>query len=959
MPGGWLHRLFGGKGWLKARDIIGCVFVGGNSGIVYQIYNGGEPPEPPSLPWEQDLPSQGSFEIFNLLRWTSRLSPELIGRDRDKQDLLSWATSGRGLRIRLLSGPGGAGKTRLAAELAQSLRDEGWHAGFTPIENGFTRPISSKGLLLILDYPEEWRAQVRALFQTAPRIENLRAPIRLLLLSRQTIDHWRDDIEQAGASALCDSYEVTIGPLDTQSAIHLFRVVVARLADNQRPTPSTFDDTVIAGWIERDPARHALPLYTIAAAVREGIEPGETLGLSGSQIITELVDLERRRLDAGGRNAGWGEQAASRLAGLAALGGGLDAAALHRLALPQLEIGLPPPERIVDAVKLFGWWENERFPPPSPDLVAAALLRRVLLDRPDRAPEWVWEALSDCAALDVQRLDRLVYDTVTLQGPNEAVLVRTLVRAVGQDVARAARWHPFFDTHELGFRLSPVGIAVAEALLATPDLPAEDRARILANSSNQLNDAGDTARALAAIREAVEIYRRLTEEKPGRFTLELATSSTILSEALRKAGDRAGALEAIRVAVEVFRGLAQENPARFDPVLTGGLDFERRLTGGLDFERRLAGSLNNLSAILRDDGEVAAALTAIREAVDIFQRLAQVNPSAYASDFASGLNTLSNSLSDAGEKAEALAAIREAVEIRRRQAKENPARFEPDLAAVLNNLSNRLSDAGDKAEALTAIREAVEIRRRLAKENPARFGPDLARSLNNRADRLSDAEDKAEALTAIREAVEVYRELSQANPARFAPALAQSLDNLSGRLSDDEDNPQALTAIREVVEIYRGLAEENPAGFAPALAESLNSLSTRLDDTGDKAEALAVTREAIEIYRRLAQESRARFAPALAMGLTVLSAKLGEAGNEPAALTAIHEAIQLHRALVQENPVRFAANIALSLIVLSKLLSRADDEVGAEAAAREAETFNAIARSAAAGRVFGFTIPKA
>jgi hypothetical protein len=125
MPWGGLHRLFGGKGWLKAKDIVGCVFVGGNSGIVYQIYNGAEPPEPPSLPWEQNLPAQGPFEIFNLLRWTS----QLIGRDRGKQDLLSWATTGRGLRIRLLSGPGGAGKTRLAAELAQSLRDDGWHPG--------------------------------------------------------------------------------------------------------------------------------------------------------------------------------------------------------------------------------------------------------------------------------------------------------------------------------------------------------------------------------------------------------------------------------------------------------------------------------------------------------------------------------------------------------------------------------------------------------------------------------------------------------------------------------------------------------------------------------------------------------------------------------------------------------------------------------------------------------------
>ena len=130
-----LRSLFGGGDRLRARDIAGCIVVGGNSGIVYQVYNGGELREPPSLPWDNDLPAAGPFEIFNLLRWNSRLSPQLIGRESEKQDLLDWAHGGRDLRIRLLTGPGGAGKTRLAAELSESLRQAGWQAGFIRLEN--------------------------------------------------------------------------------------------------------------------------------------------------------------------------------------------------------------------------------------------------------------------------------------------------------------------------------------------------------------------------------------------------------------------------------------------------------------------------------------------------------------------------------------------------------------------------------------------------------------------------------------------------------------------------------------------------------------------------------------------------------------------------------------------------------------------------------------------------------
>ena len=314
----WLLSLFGGGSRLRARDIRGCVVVGGNSGIVYQIYNGDEPPEPPSLPWDRALPTSGPFEIFNLLRWTSRLSPQLIGREQHKQDLLDWATSGGDLRIRLLIGPGGAGKTRLAAEVAQSLRDDGWHAGFTSLGKSVSRPLSDKGLLLIVDYPRNGASR-SARCLSARRKWRLRPPDP------------RAASEPAADGPLARGHRPIrrIGALrpvrgDGRAARSgggggLFRMVATRLARHRKVDMPRLDDAAIIEWIERGPALHPLPLFTTAAAIHAIIEPGETLGLSGAQIITALVERERRRLDAAGRNAGWGERAASRLAGLAAL----------------------------------------------------------------------------------------------------------------------------------------------------------------------------------------------------------------------------------------------------------------------------------------------------------------------------------------------------------------------------------------------------------------------------------------------------------------------------------------------------------------------------------------------------------------------------------------------------------------------------------------------------------------
>ena len=57
--------------------------------------------------------------------------------------------------------------------------------GLRRSKNSVPRPLSDKGLLLIVDYPEEWRPQIRVLLQSAARIESLPAPVRVLLLSRQ------------------------------------------------------------------------------------------------------------------------------------------------------------------------------------------------------------------------------------------------------------------------------------------------------------------------------------------------------------------------------------------------------------------------------------------------------------------------------------------------------------------------------------------------------------------------------------------------------------------------------------------------------------------------------------------------------------------------------------------------------------------------------------------------------
>jgi hypothetical protein len=415
---GWLARLWGGNRF-SGRDVTGIAVVGDVSGIVIQNLGTDPPPELPSLPW-RDMPvgsgPLGELGIFNLLTWRSRLAETMVGRDADRERLIAWARDPRPVAIRLLTGPGGAGKSRLAAEVATVLREEKWSTGLITLEKASRLPLASRGLFIVIDYPEAHRAAVAALLRSAGTLERSQAKIRLLLVSRQPLEWWLDDIIAAQASELCDSQESAVGPLDAAATCALVRQAATRLARLPGMRLPALDDAAITDWHAHNPALHGLPLFATAAAVHAVIDRAATFELAGQDIIGALVRRERMRLEQAGQNAGWGTDAASRLHGLAAVRDGLDAGAVRRLAANELETGLPPFERIVDAIRSLGWWVDDRVPAPTPDIIAAELLYQVLFERRDRAAKWLGAALGDPVSVEVERLERISHDMATLHG---------------------------------------------------------------------------------------------------------------------------------------------------------------------------------------------------------------------------------------------------------------------------------------------------------------------------------------------------------------------------------------------------------------------------------------------------------------------------------------------------------------------------------------------------------------
>lgn len=733
----------------------------------------------PVIGWDDGALSLDRNEL-SWLTWRARLTA-LFGRHEQRAELLRWAREGGGVSFRFLIGDGGTGKTRLAHEIADELsRDpEGRAAGLVTADRPLPLDAGRAGCFLLVDYPEEKRAAVRArLLQLANESQDPARAVRVLFLTRNDDRYWGPLTDDTGAhTRMAPPIHLPPG-IGTEEAWALFQSALERVPRKPgTPDPAGIDEAAFTAWLARVETNQR-PLLIAAAAIQAVADPARPVfTLNTRAVIDALARREAARLRRLASAHRLNEHALERLTALAAVRGALDTPTIRRLADPVLDLGLGPREGLIDRLLPTGLLEAVgTLRPPEPDIVAASFLVETLAARPADAPDWLWAAIEGAEAEAVKRLGRLTWDAEYVLLRHDHRISRWLAAMLEGRVERCRTIEKLVMVATLPGGLAAAGVAVFRTLLNCA-VDEEEKARFLGNLSTRLSDLGDEAGALTAAEEAVDVYLGLASANPRRFRSALANTLNNLSLRLFRVGKIAESLTAVQRAVIIKRRLVAEKPA--------------------DREFSLAGSLDNLALRQSDAGQNELALETNKEAVRIYRRLIFIEPGSYASELAGCLNNLSHRLSSVGKASGAHATIGDIVDKPHRLA----------------------------AEALNVIKEAVEIYLHLASVDPARHEPDLAISLNNLSLRLSDMGDRAGALMAIKEAVELYRRLASANPNRYADQLAGSLANFAHLAHGDGQREEAIAIMREAVKLIAPMAwtrpEALPAKWHQAMQETL------------------------------------------------------------------------------------------------------------------------------------------
>ena len=115
-----------------------------------------------------------------------------------------------------------------------------------------------------------------------------------------------------------------------------------------------------------------------------------------------------------------------------------------------------------------------------------------------------------------------------------------------------------------------------------------------------------------------------------------------------------------------------------------------------------------------------------RDALEIYEELAEKDPAHYESNMAMIYNNPGVFYEKDGRRQEAEKCYQESLKIRLRLAQARPAVYEPELAIVYNALGVLYSDDGRRQEEEECYQKSLKIQKRLAKAQPAVYGPDLA-----------------------------------------------------------------------------------------------------------------------------------------------------------------------------------------------------------------------------------------
>lgn len=815
-----------------------------------------------------------------LLRADRRIVP-FTGRDTELADLLKWCSGDREPTVRLLVGAGGVGKTRLALELGDRLKTNGWQVAVVAAgqeADAFTilHATRRSPILLIVDYAET-RTRLVELLRS---VVGSSAHVRVLLIARSAGDWWwqlRSDVP--AVQDLVTAYPPLKLSAQMNPAINpteLIHEAVRSFAKKLGVRVPTVPPAIPPGEVPMV-SLHAAALLAVLqsrdrrAQSRDHPAPVGPL-MASIGVLNELLRHEGRYWAHRARQAGLGLDPVvlQRAVAVACLFGAVDesdgAKVLRRV--PDLRDDESRRRNVARWLRQLYPSAPDYWGALQPELVAETHV----IEQIKEYPELV---MADLSGLRIEQ-KRHMLRVLSMGAAHHPAGMEQLEQVLRADIERLV--YPALEVAKVTG--GAVGATLARVLADAP-VPLETLRTI---------ETAIPSPTTALAETAVVVTRRILHMLPADAPdAERARWHLQLGIVLAQAGRPDEALPHIEIAVDHYRTLVGTDRPHYLP--------------------DLARSLHSLGILRTDQGRYADALADTEKAVEYYRELVEHNPGCHRTDLAASLNNLGLWLAELGRHTEARASLREAVELYRELAETDPNRYRRDLVQASSNL--RRSEPHVPLD-VGILENAVQDNRALGETDGDRHLPELARSLCDLGNGYAEQGRWEQARGCFEEAFGYYRTVTESLD-RYRPDLAACLNDLGATLTELGHYAAALPYAEEAVDVHRSLTEINPARHRPELARSLDNLAFCLARMGRHGEVLPHADEAVTLYQNLVKIDSDRYRPELARALSNRGVSLSDLRRHAEALPDSQEAVNLYQELIEIDSRQYSLPLVRAL----------------------------------------------